>query len=317
MSSRTNTYPFRSVPFSQGGRVDSLGGRTSPQERRRRREDEPSPREHVSAYLGESEVVSVTRRSERASYRPSTQLRLVSPVITTTSNSYRSYREPQEEVPHTRRRPEPVELDRGPYESEMRERPARRSRGSRDHTPDRERRRRREEPLREHDERRSRNSRPAASRRRVRRHGGLVGAIRGLPGALVQGLGATLTHTGLVLFVATISLVLSMLFVPVRNLYLAHRRLDTLQATYEALESENASIRNELEVLQSREGIENEARARGYVSQGETKVVVDGLPEEVGEPDGAESAVAPLELPDTRTWYIRALDDLFGYDPEA
>ena len=30
-----------------------------------------------------------------------------------------------------------------------------------------------------------------------------------------------------------------------------------------------------------------------------------------------EEAVAELEVPDTRAWYIRLLDSLFGYDPAA
>ena len=49
---------------------------------------------------------------------------------------------------------------------------------------------------------------------------------------------------------------------------------------------------------------------------GETKVLVEGLEVEEG-PSAAAEAVAELEVPDTRVWYIRLLDSLFGYDPAA
>ena len=105
-----------------------------------------------------------------------------------------------------------------------------------------------------------------------------------------------------------------MLYAPARELYVANRRLDTLQATYEALLEENDTIRSDLELLQSREGIENEARARGYVVPGETKVIVEGLPED--DDQGALEYLEPIELPDTRPWYTKLLDQLFNYNPE-
>ena len=115
--------------------------------------------------------------------------------------------------------------------------------------------------------------------------------------------------------VAVIALVVTMLFAPLRDLYLANRRLDTLQATYDALLAENDEIRSELELLQTREGIENEARARGFVLPGETKVVVEGI--EADDKAQLATMADEIELPDDRPWYIKALDDLFGYDPEA
>lgn len=123
-------------------------------------------------------------------------------------------------------------------------------------------------------------------------------------------------HARGVLVMAAVAIVVLMLYGPARDLYLANRQLDTLQQTYDALLEENDSIRDELELLQTREGIENEARARGYVEVGETKVIVEGLPEDQVV-DGAAAAVAELELPDTRPWYTVVLDALFGYDPEA
>ena len=123
-------------------------------------------------------------------------------------------------------------------------------------------------------------------------------------------------HKGGVMFVLVVALTVAVLFAPLRDLYIANRRLDTLQETYDALLAENDSIRAQLESLQTREGIENEARARGYVEPGETKVVVNGLPQSEEE-DAAAAAVHDIELPDNRPWYVRTLDSIFGYEPEA
>lgn len=144
-----------------------------------------------------------------------------------------------------------------------------------------------------------------------------VGRIRAIPTAIASSVVGIASHIsrGGVMFVLIVTLTAVMLFAPLRDLYIANRRLDTLQATYDALLAENDTIRTELESLQSREGIENEARARGYVEPGETKVVVNGLPED--ERDPAADAVHDIELPDDRPWYVRTLDAVFGYEPEA
>ena len=76
---------------------------------------------------------------------------------------------------------------------------------------------------------------------------------------------------------------------------------------------ENDSIRGDLELLQSREGIENEARARGYVEAGETKVIVEGLPEE--EEQEGVPVMTDVVVPDDRPWPQVLLDRLFGYTP--
>ena len=151
---------------------------------------------------------------------------------------------------------------------------------------------------------------PGAARRRE----AVVGALTAVPRAAMNGLVALLAHTR-GLFVLILALMTAfMLYAPARELYVANRRLDTLQATYEALLEENDSIRGDLELLQSREGIENEARARGYVVPGETKVIVEGLPED--DDQGALDYLEPIELPDTRPWYTKLLDQLFSYNPE-
>lgn len=145
----------------------------------------------------------------------------------------------------------------------------------------------------------------------------VVGLIVAIPHAIASGLIAAVQHVHLrgLIVLGAIALAGLMLYAPVRDLYLASRRLDTLQATYDILVEENNQIREELELLQTRDGIENEARARGYVEPGETKVVVEGLPQE--EDPATAYMIEDIELPDDRAWYIRMLDDLFGYNPEA
>ena len=146
---------------------------------------------------------------------------------------------------------------------------------------------------------------------------GILGFVIAIPHTLVSGLVSAVRHVHLrgLLVLGGLAVAGLMLYAPVRDLYLASRRLDTLQATYDVLLEENNQIRKELETLQTRDGIENEARARGYVEPGETKVVVEGLTQ--AEDPATAYMIEDIELPDDRAWYIRILDELFGYNPEA
>lgn len=257
------------------------------------------PREHVSAYLDESSVVRVTRRSDRS----------------------RSY-EAVEELERPRRAPESKPKPKRGFTLV----PKRAERASAQHDAWQDDSAHVEETWQEQPRR--------AERRRntfvddydydsqgisgsLSRRQAVIDALRIVPEAIGN---AVLGALGLVrmkgiMVVLAIALVVTMLFAPLRDLYLANRRLDTLQATYDALLAENDEIRSELETLQTREGIENEARARGYVLPGETKVVVEGI--ETNEKTQLATVMDEVELPDERPWYIKTLDDLFGYDPEA
>lgn len=119
-------------------------------------------------------------------------------------------------------------------------------------------------------------------------------------------------HTRFCAFVLAVALALAMLFAPVRELYIAHRQLDDLQATYDALEAENKAILDEINYLQTDDGIETEARRRGYVAEGETKVVVEGFPET--EDTDPTSTPVSSEVADNRSWVVRFFDRVFGYE---
>ena len=255
------------------------------------------PREHVSAYLDESSVVRVTRRSERShSYRASDAF---------ADDRYREDRF----APRSQRLTLVEDDDRfdAPHSTPLRGRASDswQSAGvslayDRHYEDDYD-----------YDERPGLVSRIWQGLRAV------VGLVIAIPRAIVSGLVSAVQHVHLrgLIVLGAIALAGLMLYGPVRDLYLASRRLDTLQATYDILVEENNQIREELELLQTRDGIENEARARGYVEPGETKVVVEGLPQE--EDPATAYMIEDIELPDDRAWYIRMLDDLFGYNPEA
>lgn len=101
-----------------------------------------------------------------------------------------------------------------------------------------------------------------------------------------------------------------MLYGPARDCYVSCRMNEDLQMRYDAIVTENKQFSEDISRLQSREGIEDLARARGFVGEGETSVSVEGLPEEA-----KRDASATAEYVDERSWQQKALDSFFGYDP--
>ena len=117
---------------------------------------------------------------------------------------------------------------------------------------------------------------------------------------------------------AIVLVVLGFLYVPARSLYVARRDEAVLTARLETLEDENADLQHSIETLQTREGIEDEARRRGYIVNGETSVNVQGLEGAEGEQQGvdiatltANGAVEEGDLP----WYVVLGDFVFQYQP--
>lgn len=109
---------------------------------------------------------------------------------------------------------------------------------------------------------------------------------------------------------ALVVVTLAMLYRPTRGLYIAWRTGYMLESRREALAEENRELEAEVELLMTREGIEDAARRHGYVMPGETSVRVEGLEEEPApEPDGEVEQDIP--------WYIRLGDVLFFYEEDA
>lgn len=337
-------------------------------ERRARQASEPQ-REHVSAYFGESTVVSVSTRSERRRSSRSSGFTLVPPANESTSSMPRErggrsnptrddgyvspagYQAVGLGTSYTgfgsSTRFGSSESFAGSSAAYSRTRPATSSSSLWDDMPGwggGSVALRREEPLRDERPSRAGDRSASASDRLPRRTRdgstvqrdwlytgeedddigeawvlarlgyAVMDGVAAVPRGIASGISSVFGHARGLLVLALAAFTAFMLYAPARELYIANRRLDTLQATYDVLLEENETIRDDLELLQTREGIENEARARGFVEPGETKVIVEGLPEsELSDPT---AFLEPLEVPENRPWYIELLDALFGYEME-
>lgn len=98
----------------------------------------------------------------------------------------------------------------------------------------------------------------------------------------------------------------AMLYSPACQLWAAWRANEALASEYEELVEENAELTSETERLQTLVGIEDEAREIGYVYEGETGVIVEGL--DTAEDDEAEDET------EEDPWYVQLGDVVFGYE---
>lgn len=115
------------------------------------------------------------------------------------------------------------------------------------------------------------------------------------------------------LVLVAIAAMVWMLVIPARSFYAAWREQGALAVRYEVLTQQNEELNHKLERLQSLEGIEDEARRRGYAYPDEEALVVDGIEEEmVADPARVDEAIDAYErgLP----WYLHVFDFLFGYE---
>ena len=113
------------------------------------------------------------------------------------------------------------------------------------------------------------------------------------------------SHKLLCIVVGVLVAAAVLLYGPAATYYRAWRAGLDLQAQYDALAQSNDQIQQQNDALLTREGIEEEARRRGYVGAGETGVVVGVLPD-----DSASSSDATPEYP----WYVGVGDVIFGYE---
>lgn len=164
---------------------------------------------------------------------------------------------------------------------------------------------------------RAASGRPAAAERtsrraeRPERHNATarVEAARQAKDAVAAKAGAVggfyASHKLLCIVVGVLVAAAVLLYGPAATYYRAWRAGLDLQAQYDALAQSNDQIQQQNDALLTREGIEEEARRRGYVGAGETGVVVEGLPD-----DSASSPDATPEYP----WYVGVGDVIFGYE---
>ena len=114
--------------------------------------------------------------------------------------------------------------------------------------------------------------------------------------------------------VAIVALAL-MLYPPLKALYGASRTNALLSTQLSSVTATNDTLQGEVDNLMTREGIEDEARRRGYVTEGDTPVDMSGVEDSGGA--SSDSTVSTDESASTASdpWYVSALDFIFGYDP--
>ena len=111
-------------------------------------------------------------------------------------------------------------------------------------------------------------------------------------------------HTKLVVFLGVVIFLLVGLYPPIRGYYHAVREHDELLLNQQKLEEDQKHLESEVQGLQTKEGIIDEAHKQGLVSGGEESARVEGL-----EQKKDENTVQRPDYP----WYIKVGDFIFGF----
>lgn len=114
-------------------------------------------------------------------------------------------------------------------------------------------------------------------------------------------------HTKLVTFLGIVIFLIVGLYSPVRGYYHAVREHDELLFNQQKLEEETKRLLQDVQRLQTKEGIIDEAHKQGMVSKDEESARVEGL-----EKKKDENTVQRPDYP----WYIKVGDFIFGFSPE-
>ena len=84
-------------------------------------------------------------------------------------------------------------------------------------------------------------------------------------------------HKRLTVFICIVGVLLIGFYGPVQGYYRAIRDAQELQITQQEVEKEHKNLNEDVNRLQTQEGIQDKAHERGYVSEGETSVSVEGV----------------------------------------
>jgi hypothetical protein len=105
-----------------------------------------------------------------------------------------------------------------------------------------------------------------------------------------------------------------MLYPAARDYYIAKRDNERITAEHEAVVERNDRIREQIEELQTPEGIEDRAREEfGWVKEGEEAVNITGL--SVSESStGLPAIVEPDSIEVAESWWTQTLDEFFGVE---
>ena len=109
------------------------------------------------------------------------------------------------------------------------------------------------------------------------------------------------------------------LYQPARDLYISVREQDKLNAQYEALKATNQNLTDDIERLQTEDGVRQRAiDALGLIQQGESIGYVAGSEITDGRENSASetsSKLAYKNIKTPQTWYSPILNFIFGvYD---
>lgn len=165
-------------------------------------------------------------------------------------------------------------------------------------------------------ERASEQGRAHASSR-VASRGRERGAAKASPAQVVVGWCSS--HLMLCIVVGVVVVVLGALYSPAKALYGARRTNAVLAQRLDAATSSAQTLQSEVDSLMTREGIEDEARRRGYVQEGDTAVDMDGVTDS-GSATTDESVTNDTSATtdeEPTPWYTSVLDFIFGYDPST
>ena len=113
-------------------------------------------------------------------------------------------------------------------------------------------------------------------------------------------------HTKLVVFLGVVIFLLVGLYPPIRGYYHAVREHDELLLNQQKLEEDQKRLESEVQGLQTKEGIIDEAHKQGLVSGDEESARVEGLDKKKDE-----NTVQHPNYP----WYIKVGDFVFGFTP--
>ena len=113
-------------------------------------------------------------------------------------------------------------------------------------------------------------------------------------------------HIKLVVFLGVVIFLLVGLYPPIRGYYHAVREHDELLLNQQKLEEDQKRLESEVQGLQTKEGIIDEAHKQGLVSGGEESARVEGLDKKKDE-----NTVQRPDYP----WYIKVGDFVFGFTP--
>ena len=113
-------------------------------------------------------------------------------------------------------------------------------------------------------------------------------------------------HTKFVVFLGVVIFLLVGLYPPIRGYYHAVREHDELLLNQQKLEEDQKRLESEVQGLQTKEGIIDEAHKQGLVSGDEESARVEGLDKKKDE-----NTVQHPDYP----WYIKVGDFVFGFTP--